>query len=200
MLGVILTAVPLPQSPPSIDLSVVFLRWILSKVSELYPIQGSTIKQSDKRSRNLQDCCECCLGLATWQQVCELTANALQQICGCGHHRSSHAMMKSNRGTVIFEGERGSSVHAIKMKRILSQKRPVVNMEAEAGRLASTTRIPYTEAAIEGPLGDPMPVQSLSELRSFKGAREAEALHRVTKLSAMTMAASGSRLPEYPNV
>ena len=48
--------------------------------------------------------------------------------------------------------------------------------------------------------GQVVPVVAVSELRSFKQRRAAEALLGVTRAAAMAMAASRSRLPEYPNV
>lgn len=46
----------------------------------------------------------------------------------------------------------------------------------------------------------PVPVVAISEMRSFKKRRETEALHAITRAAALSIAASGSRLPEFPNV
>ena len=76
------------------------------------------------------------------------------QVCQCGHMKTTHVMMKKNCGTVIHEGPRGTSVHEVKMKRILQAKRPTTVKMAETTRLKNSAKIERTEAAIEGPNGE----------------------------------------------
>ena len=141
-------APPLPHLPP------LLLRLALPQVQVLHALQRGAGAQGDACPRRLPHQGSQQQGFATSRHLGQsLTPPTPNQICACGHGKDNHAVGKVHRATQVATGTVDRPVSSKNMGLLLDARPPTVNAEGEASNLRHSTKIPKTEAVVDGPHG-----------------------------------------------